>query len=375
MASKHAILSASGANWWINCTKAPRFCENIPETPSEYAKQGTEAHTLCEYKLRKLLGEKVRDPSKKLTMYDNEMEEAAEGYSQFVYTLAKQYKEENPDTLVYIEQRVDFSNFVPEGFGTADALIISGSVVTICDFKYGKGIEVSAERNPQMMLYALGAIQMFGNLYDIEEINLIIYQPRLDNLSQFQISKNDLVKWALNTLIPAAELAYAGKGEFKAGEHCRFCRAKATCRKRVEYNLELAKYDFEMPDNLENTEIAAILEKADALVSWVGDIKDYALQQALSGAKFDGFKVVEGRSNRKYKDETQVANIVKKAGYEPYEPKLLGITAMTSLLGKTKFEELLGEFVVKPQGKPVLVGDEDKRPEFNPAISDFKEEV
>lgn len=374
MANKHAVLSASSAGRWIACPPSARLCETKPDASSEYAKQGTEAHALCKYKLRKALGEKVHAPSQKLTMYDSEMEEAAEAYAQVVMGLVSQYKEESKDTLVSVEQKVDFSDYVPDGFGTADTLIISGKNVCIVDFKYGKGIEVSAERNPQMMCYALGCIQMFDGLYDIDKVLMVIFQPRLANISEFTISKADLLAWANDTLIPAAKLAYAGEGEFCAGDHCRFCKVKATCRKRAEYNLELARYDFEMPPTLEDAEVEAILAKADTLAAWVSDIKEYALQQAIQGKKWTDWKLVEGRSNRKYTDEAAVAKTVKEAGFEPYEQKLLGITAMTALLGKTKFEELLGGFIVKPQGKPTLVPMSDKRPVMNAAADDFKED-
>lgn len=374
MASKHAILSASSAARWIACPPSARLNAAKADAPSEYAAQGTEAHTLCEYKLRKALGEKVRDPSKKLSYLDCEMEDCAEAYSLFVMGLVEQFRAETKDTMVLVEQRVDFSEYVPDGFGTADTLIIAGSTVCIVDYKHGKGVEVDADHNPQMMCYALGAVQMFDGLYDIDKVLTVIFQPRLANISEFEISKADLLAWAQDTLIPAAKLAYDGEGEFCAGDHCQFCKVKATCRKRAEYNLELAKYDFEMPPTLEDTEVEAVLAKADELTRWASDVKEYALQQAIQGKKWTDWKLVEGRSNRKYTDEAVVAKTVKSAGYEPYEQKLLGITAMTALLGKTKFEELLGKLIVKPQGKPTLVPVSDKRPVMNAAADDFKED-
>ena len=224
-----------------------------------------------------------------------------------------------------------------------------------------------------MMCYALGAIDLYDGIYDIHTVKMTIFQPRRDNVSTFTLDKEELLKWADTVLAPTAALAFKGEGEFKAGDHCQFCKVKATCRKRAEYNLELAKYDFEMPANLEDTEIAAILSKADELVSWVNDIKEYALKQALSGTKYDGYKVVEGKSNRKYTDESTVASIVTAAGYDPFERKLLGLTAMTTLLGKQRFAELLGDYITKPQGKPTLVPDTDKRPALNTAKDDFND--
>ena len=278
------------------------------------------------------------------------------------------------DPQVLVEQRLDFSKWVPEGFGTGDCLIVADDVLHIIDFKYGLGVLVEAEDNPQMMCYALGALDIYDGIYDITSVKMTIFQPRRENVSTFTIKKEDLLKWADEFLKPTAELAFNGEGEFKAGDHCTFCKAKATCRKRAEYNLELAKYDFEMPASLSETEIAAILPKIDDLTAWAADIKEYALQQALSGTEYPGFKVVEGRANRKYTDEEAVAFVVKDNGYDPYEKKLLGITAMTSLLGKKKFEELLGALITKPQGKPTLVPASDKRPALNTAKDDFSEE-
>ena len=216
-----------------------------------------------------------------------------------------------------------------------------------------------------MMLYALGALDMFGILYDIKEIRMVIFQPRMENISEYTISVEKLLEWAENTLIPTAKLAAEGKGEFQVGEHCRFCKVKATCRERAEYNLMLAQYDFAMPAELEDTEIETILPKADSLVSWVNDIKEYALSQAIAGKQWTGWKLVEGRSVRKYTDENAVAEKVKSAGADPYEHKVLGLTAM---------QKLLGGLIYKPQGKPTLVPDSDKRPEWNSAENDFKEE-
>ena len=244
----------------------------------------------------------------------------------------------------------------------------------IIDFKYGLGVLVDAEENPQMMCYALGALDTYEYLYSIQTIRMTIFQPRRDNISTYEISRDDLMKWAEEILKPTAALAYNGEGEFNAGDHCQFCKAKATCRKRAEHNLELAQYDFEMPPNLDEAEIAAILPRIDDLVAWANDIKEYALQQALSGVEYPGFKVVEGKSNRKYSDENAVASTVEAAGFDPYEKKLLGITAMTSLLGKKKFNELLSGFITKPQGKPTLVPESDKRPALNTAKDDFSEE-
>lgn len=225
-----------------------------------------------------------------------------------------------------------------------------------------------------MLYYALGALDLFDGIYDIQKVSMTIFQPRRENVSTCTLSKEELLQWAETVLKPTAELAAKGEGEYKAGDHCRFCKIRATCRKRAEYNLELAKYDFAMPSTLEEPEVEAILAKADELVSWVGDVKDYALQQALSGKNWAGWKVVEGRSNRWYVNEDAVAAKVEEAGYFPYEKKLLGITALTKLLGKRRFDELLADLIEKPQGKPVLVPETDKRPAMHTAADDFSTE-
>ena len=253
-------------------------------------------------------------------------------------------------------------------------MIVADDLLHIIDFKYGVGVLVEATENSQLKCYALGALDTFGDLYDIRHIRLSIYQPRRENIDTFELTTEELLRWADEVLAPTAKLAYEGEGEFHAGDHCQFCKIKATCRKRAEYSMELAKYEFAEAPTLEPEEIAVILPQIDTLVSWAEDIKAYALQQALSGQQYPGFKLVEGRSNRKYTDENAVAAVVQNAGYDPYEKKLLGITAMTKQLGKKKFEELLSGLVMKPQGKPVLAPATDKRPEFNTAQNDFMEE-
>lgn len=375
---KHAYLSASASHRWLACPPSAKLCANIPDQASEYAQQGTDCHELCAYLVEKALGREVIDPTENLIYYDAEMQNCAEEYRNYVLEQIEAAKEFCKDPQVMIEQRLDFSRWVENGFGTGDCVIVADEVLQIIDYKHGLGVLVSAGDdehggNSQMMCYALGALEVFGDIYDINQIKMTIFQPRRENISTYTISRDDLLKWANEVLAPTAQLAYVGEGEFKAGDHCTFCKVKATCRKRAEYNLELAKYDFEMPATLDDTEIAAILEKVDEMISWGNDIKEYALQQAQSGVHFEGWKVVEGRSNRKYTDEAAVAFAVKDAGFDPYEKKLLGVTAMSTLLGKKKFEELLGGLIYKPPGKPALVPESDKRPAMNTAIEDFNE--
>ena len=294
--------------------------------------------------------------------------------AEYVLEQVEAAKETCTDPVVLIEQRVDFSRWVEQGFGTADCIIIADGTLRVIDYKHGLGVLVSAEENPQMQCYALGALELFDDIYDIDQVSMTIYQPRRQNVSTYEISKDDLYRWADEVLKPTADLAFAGDGNFLCGEWCGFCKAKNECRARAEANLKLAQHDFKLPPLLTDTEIEVILGKVDELVSWASDIKEYALQQALSGKEWTGFKIVEGRSNRRYSNEAAVIDAVEKAGFDPYEKKLLGITAMQKLLGKSRFDELLTAYIEKPQGKPTLVPDGDKRPAMNTAKNDFMEE-
>lgn len=376
---QHARLNSSASYRWLNCPPSVLLSEKVPDQTSPYAMQGTDAHTLCAYLVEKALGRDSNDPTENLSYYDQEMQDCAEGYAAFVMEEYGKIKQTCSDADVLIEQRVSFAKWVPEGFGTADCIILSDGMAEVIDYKHGLGVLVSAETeefggNPQLMCYCLGVIQMFDGIYDIDTVKMAIYQPRRDNISIHTMTKSELLRWADEVLAPTAQLALKGEGEFKAGSHCQFCKVKATCLKRAEYNLELAKYNFEMPAELEDYEIDAILMKIDQFTSWAADVKEYALNQALLGTDYGHFKVVEGRSNRKYTNDDDVASVVQKAGYDPYEKKLLGITAMTSLLGKKKFEELLGSLTYKPPGKPTLVSKTDKRsPMKSTAENDFKE--
>ena len=375
MPDTHALLSPSSSERWISCPPSVRMSEGIEEKPSEYAAEGTAAHSLCEYKLRELLGYEQLDIRENLDYYNKEMEDCTEEYRNYINELLAEHDGRKP--LMFVEQRVDFSRFVKEGFGTSDCIIIDNDTIFIIDFKYGTGVKVDALNNSQMMIYAIGALEMFDGIFDISHVVMTIFQPRLNNISSFEMTKEELYHWAFTILKPAADMAYQGSGEFKCGEHCRFCKAKSNCRARAEYNLKLAQYDFKMPATLEDIEIESLLGKLDMLIDWAEDIKTYALDQAVQGKKWRGYKIVEGRSNRKYTDEKAVADKVTKAGYDPYEKKVLGITAMSKLLGKKKFEELLGGLIEKPQGKPTLVSESDARPEMKNAVNaakDFEED-
>lgn len=370
----HALLSASSSHRWLHCPPSARLCEGYDDNGSNFAAEGTDAHALCEYKLRSALGMEAKDPTEDLSWYDAEMEESATGYAAFVMELVEEAKKTCPDPVVLIEQRLDYSRYVAEGFGTGDCVIIADGTLHIVDFKYGRGILVEAEDNPQMMLYALGALELFDCLYDIDTVSMTIFQPRRGNVSTYTLPKADLYEWADTVLAPTAELAWSGEGEYHCGEWCQFCKAKADCRERAKANMELAKYEFKQPPLLTDEEVEEILGRIDELIAWASDIRDYALQAAISGKHWSGYKLVEGRSNRKYTDERAVVAAVRAAGYDPYEHKVLGVTAMTTMLGKKQFNDILGGLVTKPQGKPTLVPDSDKRPAMTNIINEFMED-
>ena len=371
----HALLSASSSHRWLNCPPSARLCESYDDKGSDFAAEGTDAHALCEYKLRNALCMAAEDPTESLTWYSTEMEDCANGYVAFVMELVAEAKKVCPDPVVLIEQRLDYSKYVEEGFGTGDCVIIADGTLHIVDYKHGRGVLVEADDNPQMKLYALGALELFDCIYDIDTVSMTIYQPRRSNVSTFTIPKDELYEWADQVLAPTAELAFNGDGEYHCGEWCQFCKAKADCRERAKANMELARYEFRQPPLLTDEEVEEILGQIDGLTTWASDIKDYALQAAISGKQWSGYKLVEGRSNRKYTSEAAVAAAVEGAGFDPYEKKLLGITAMQKLLGKSRFEELLAPYIEKPQGRPTLVRSSDKRPEWNTAKNDFMEEM
>ena len=303
--------------------------------------------------------------------YSQEMQDYIEDYANRVWEAVNEVKAVCPDALVLFEQRLDFSEYVPDGFGRGDVVIVADDMVNVIDLKYGKGVGVSAENNPQLRLYGLGAYLEHSMLYDIRRVRMTIIQPRLENISTEELTAEELLAWAETEVKPKAELAYAGEGEFSVGDHCRFCRARKICRARAEKNLELAKYEFMDPPLLADEEIGEVLQKADELAHWVKDVTDYALAEALKGKKFDGWKLVEGSSRRKYSDQAEAEAVLTAAGYAPEAIRkpieLIGLTEMTKLLGKRKFEELLSELLIKPEGKPTLVPESDKRPELNTA--------
>ncbi|MDR1240732.1 MAG: DUF2800 domain-containing protein [Oscillospiraceae bacterium] len=403
--SDHALLSASSAHRWLECPPSARLEKEFPETMGEAAAQGSEAHTLAEYKLKTALKSylpqfsesSVEDLKRPNGIYeDAEMDAYTDDYVDFVLKQISKFKQPvkydessfclsgiSGDPLVLIEQKIDFSKYVSGGFGTADCVIVSEGNIHIIDFKYGQGVLVEAVDNPQLKLYALGALNLLDNLsmdnlpsdtvhkissvYNISSISMTIFQPRRENISSSKISKESLYKWADEVLVPTANLAFNGIGEYKPGEHCRFCRASIKCRARAEYQLELAKLDFADPPTLSDEELSRILLKLDDLILWANSLKEYALKEALNGKYWQGFKLVEGRSVRRYSDEKSVSDKLKSEGFgmeEIYKTSLLSLTELEKKFGKKKVDEILRGLIIKPPGKPALVSISDKRTEI-----------
>lgn len=385
MPTKHARLSASSAFRWINCPGSVALSDQCPvPASSSYADEGTLAHAIGELKLRYIndeiskrqLNAKMK-PLLQSEYYCGEMEEATTYYADAVIEALEAAGE---DAELMIEQQFSLDKWVPEGFGTSDAVVIGGGVIQVIDLKYGKGIKVDARNNPQLRLYGLGAANLFDGLYDIETVKTTIIQPRLDHISTETISLKELTAWADEDVKPRAQMAMDGTDYTAVGDWCRFCPAKAVCRKRAEYNLSVAKDDFRKPPLLTDEEIGDVLRRADEVQRWAADVSAYALDQALAGKQYDGWKLVEGRSVRKYADDLKVAETLKAAGYDEamlYERKLYGISAMEKIVGKKKLTETLGDLIVKPAGKPVLVPESDKREAINTseaAKADFTKE-
>jgi hypothetical protein len=361
----HAILSASSSHRWLHCLPSARLEFEFENTNGEAAKEGTAAHALSEHKLKRALRIRSKRPTSE---YDSdEMEECTDAYVDFIMEQVELARKSCTDPIVLIEQRLDFSCYVPDGFGTGDCVIISDDRLHIVDFKYGMGVLVDAEDNPQMKLYALGALEIYDSLYDIKEISMTIFQPRRENVSTWTVPVEELKAWAEEELKPKAAKAYQGEGEYMPGPWCTFCRASSRCRARADENLKLAQMEFKMPPLLTDSEIEEVLSLLPDLTKWANEITAYATDAAVNhGKEWHGFKVVEGRSVRKYKDEDAVAKQAVISGYKDiYRKSLIPMTEMQKLMGKAKFEEILGNLIVKPPGKPTLVPSSDKRVAMN----------
>nr|DAS95811.1 MAG TPA: Protein of unknown function (DUF2800) [Caudoviricetes sp.] len=372
MPDSHALLSASSAHRWLNCPPSAKAVEGTADAPSDAALQGTAAHALAEHKLLRALKCRSKRPTSE--WIDDEMDALTSDYVDFVLERLAEVRQTCPDAQVFVEQRLDYSHVAPGGFGTGDCVIVAEPTLHVIDLKYGMGVQVSAVDNPQLKLYGLGALAAFGALYDITEVQLSIFQPRRANVETWTISTADLITWGQETVAPIAAIAAAGGGEYKAGAWCQFCRIAPTCRARADANLALARHEFAPPAELTLDEVAGVLTRIPELKAWASNVEAWALAQAQAGTQVPGFKVVAGRSVRKYSDEAAVAEAAKQAGYtDIWDKKLIGITAMEKLMGRSTFKDVLGDLVVKPEGRPTLVPESDKRPALQrvSAATDF----
>ena len=396
MPDVHALLSASSSKQWLHCPPSVRLQENFPNESSVYAEEGTFAHEVCEYKVRKYLKERVKRPQSE--EYDTEeIEQITDVYAEFVISIIEQMKENGCEPLAFVEERVDYSHIAPLGFGTADMLIIGKDeqgrgILHVCDFKTGAGVFVDADHNSQMMLYAIGALAAYGFLYDIEIVRMSIIQPRLDNISTFECSRQELEDWG-ESIKPIAKLAYEGKGEQHPGDWCRFCRAKPVCKACADEALALCREDFldldagafdetaeesdmtapyeadtqtavfKQPGLIPISELAEILPTLNRISSWIEAVFAFVSSEAINhGVPIPGYKVVEGRSKRVFTDTKAVVDVAVQNGYtDLYKQTLITLTEFEKMMGKKKFNELLGEYVAKPPGKLALVPESDPR--------------
>lgn len=379
MPDVHAKLSASGASRWINCPGSIVLEENFEDTSSEYAREGTLAHSVAELKLQKYfikgIGPKKfkasMDKFKESEYWQDEMDKYTDYYFDEIKKRALAYPQ---SPYVNIEERVDFSFWVPEGFGTCDCIMIFGDEMQVCDLKYGKGVPVSPEENPQLMLYGLGAYHAYSMFYDIKKINLCIIQPRLDSILDWEISIDDLLKFG-EEIKPIAKEAYEGSSRLNQGDHCRFCKAKSRCPERAKNMFEAVEVlKPEMEKDLaliSNQDISKFLIESTGIIDWIKDLEDEALRSILAGEEIPGYKAVEGRSNRTFKSQDQAFEILQSKGYDEavlYERKPLSLSKLEKLVGKKEFGEILKDQIIKPQGKPTLVVESDKR---DPYVKDL----
>lgn len=376
MPSVHARFSPSAANRRIHCPPSLLLEEQFEEGESVYAAEGTAGHAMAEHLIRKYLKLRTKRPTS--DFYTDELLETVDEYVSFVIGEIEDARRVCKSPVLLVEQRIDASEYVDSCFGTADMVIITDKVAHVIDLKLGKGVEVHAEENPQLMIYGLGVLHMAEALYDIETVRMTIFQPRLGNSSTWDVSPEYLKRWGDEVLRPAGAKALMGAGEFSAGSWCRFCRARNQCRARAEAYLEMEKLEFSHPALLTDEEITEVISKADELAKWAADVYAFAQEEAIHhGKQWPGFKIVEGKSARKYTSEAEVAQAATAARYKDiYKRSLIGIGEMEKLMGKDRFREILGPLVVKPKGKLTLVPESDKREAIctDTAEMDFKED-
>ena len=375
MPSVHARFSPSAANRRIHCPPSLLLEEQFEEGESVYAAEGTAGHAMAEHLIRKYLKLRTKRPTSEY--YTDELLNAVDEYVSFVIAEIEDAKRSCAQPIILVEQRVDASEYVDNCFGTADMVIITDKVAHIIDLKLGKGIEVHAEENSQLMIYGLGVLHMAESLYDIETVRMTIFQPRLFNSSTWDVSPDYLKRWGDEVLRPAGAKAMIGAGDFAAGSWCRFCRARNKCRARAEHFLEMTKMEFQQPALLEDEEISEIIAKADELSKWAADVYAFAQDQAINNGKhWPGYKVVEGRSIRKFTSDDEVIEAAQQAGYKDiFKRSLISLTEMERLMGKNNFNTVLGRLVYKPKGKLTLVPETDKREAISTssAAADFEE--
>jgi len=381
----HALLSASGASKWLNCTASARLEEDFEQVDSPYAREGTLAHELAELTLKNRLG--LIDASEAIKraaeieadkFYSEEMPSEVDKYVDYVLEQYNVAKFNHEGTMLLIEEKVDLTNFIEDGFGTNDAIVLADGILEVIDLKYGKGVRVSAVDNSQLKLYGLGSLYKHMLSYDIHTIRLTISQPRLDTISSWEISAEELLEWGEGYVTQQAKEAYAGTGEQKPGDWCKFCKAKPRCRALSEQNLEIAKHEFKDPNLLEDSEMVAIYQLSGQIKDWLNGIDTFMLSEALKGREWPDLKVVHGRSSRKFIDLDDVKQYLILKGFKDeqiLESKLKSLTALEKVLGKKNFEIELGDFITKPPGAPTLVTKEDGRPAygFTEAANDFSD--
>lgn len=381
MAGKHALLSPSAAHRWMNCTAAPLLERDVEDKSSTFAEEGTLAHAYCAKKLKEFLGLSVDEEKAEIAQLDEqyhsgEMDEYTDTYKTIVLEKFNAARAKTKDAQLLVEVKLDFSHYVPDAFGTSDAIIIADGAMEVIDFKYGKGVKVSAVENPQMMIYALGAWDLFNFEYDIRKVRMTIVQPRIDNLSEFELDAADLINWAVDELQPKANEAYAG-GKQKPGNWCQFCKVKANCKALSSMCIEAQQANPDPRKISKEVMESTILPLLPTFKTWLTGVEEYSLEQALSGVQYQGFKIVEGRSIRKITNPTAVMELLDKEGFakEAYikPTELRSITDLEKLIGKKRFGAICAEYINKPQGKPTLVPESDKRPAFNQAADDFKD--
>ena len=379
---QHAFLSPSAAHRWLHCTAAPALESRVEDSGSTYAEEGTLAHAYCALKLKRFLhrdtsGEEAEIDELHDRYYSGEMDEYTDTYQSIVLEKYNTARALTRDARLLVEARLSFERYMPEAFGTADAVVIADGMMEVIDFKYGKGVKVSAWENPQMKIYALGAYEAYSDEYRIDRVRMTIVQPRIDNLSEFEMDVDDLLAWAENDLKPKAREAFSGHGRQEPGDWCRFCKVKSVCRALTDYCIISVNSCPNPPLMAKEYMETLILPRLETIKTWLTSVEAYVLEQALAGVEYRGFKVVEGRSVRKITDPVRAEEALKGAGYAPDDylkpPELKTITELEKALGRKTFAALLGDCVSKPQGKPTLVPDTDKRPVFNAAQDDFKD--